>query len=242
MPKVNAKRIALSVAVILGVAVAVYFIGEVLSINLGRSGSAEDPARDDQFVSGGLRIANRDHFAVCVDTHQLDSEIVQEVLPSITQALTEASQDARWSSSVGSIAPTVDVGCPAGPEALAPEAETTSTGAILAVGIISEQASPFKVFLFVTPENVIENLFDGAPPIATQERLRRSEHLFTTVTFAIFVSPSQAADLDFLRTAFLVGAEVNETNTFFPLLATPVITPQPEAPTPQTSDSIDQAP
>ncbi len=241
MPKLNARNIAISVVFILGVATATYLAADALSIDLGDEGVAENVTGDDRFVTGGLRTANRDHFAVCVDTHGVDPSAAQNALSVISDALNKASKHPDWIGSVGEATPTVDVGCPQAPAALQPNAQTTRTGRVLLVDTVSEEATAYKVHLYLTSDEVIRETFRDAPPIATQERLRRNLDQFETVTYAIFATTLEASDVAYMEVALLIGADLKQSTAFYELRATAAptenVTPVASDPASQDSDN-----
>ena len=72
---------------------------------------------------------------------------------------------------------------------------------------------------------VIEATFADAPPIATQEMLRVNYDQAQIVTFAFFVTASQATDIEYLRQSLLVGAEAESEMIFYDIRATADATP-----------------
>ncbi len=236
MQRLRLKSALLSLVLVALIGVAAYIVTGALDLGTGGEGSAQDSSPDDRFVSGGLRTANRDHFAVCLDTYNLSSSAVAEALPNVVDAVTEAATDPEWISSVGTAPPTVDLGCPAPPAPLVGDVKTSSTGRILIAGDTNvTEASLFKLFLFIVPEDTIAQTFSGAPPVAAQETLKRNLDQVEIVTFAIFVSIEEASSIEYLRHTMLVGAEAQSETVFYEIRATPAVTEVPSSSTPSAS-------
>ncbi len=210
MLRLNLRGLAISVAFIAGFfAVLAYFAIIVTSIDLNGTGSAE-PSTGIELIEGGLLTSNRDHYVACVDGYSLADNIVFDAIDEFNSGVLAAADHPYWGPShLGS--PEVVAGCPEGPSLFEPGAIVSD----ISFGVFVEgspvrrnQPSVYRTFFFITDQSIIDAVFENDIPIATQEILFVSQDQFAPVTLAIFVSPEEASNVDYIRQLTLVGAGV----------------------------------
>lgn len=160
-----------------------------------------------EFTGTALLTANRDRYAICVDVVDVPASLREAAKDELERAFSEAQEDVAWAEAgLDENSPTVDVGCPRGPAALEPGAQIRSDKYGLAVhgNTTVEEASLYRVFVFVLSEDQLNATFGDALPVATQEFLRISIDQFMPVTMGLYVTLSHLDDHEYLARWLLV--------------------------------------
>ena len=168
------------------------------TLALARTESHNPRLTDDMLVT-----ASRDRLRICVEAVDVPQFDAASAIQPITAALDDVSQHPRWSTSGYGRAggPVVAVGCPGEPYMLRADVEVVD-GKPAGLSPVPEvkDASTYRLFVFVVPEEKLESVIRGNWNVrfADQEALCEGGVCFT-VTNGIYVTPEELKDRAFLK-------------------------------------------
>lgn len=179
-----------------------------MGISFGGEGSAQPSS---QYVGGLLLTSNRDRLAICVAAVGTTVGLEADAVLSVQEALRKLASNATWQKNgLDKPAPVVDPGCPSPPSVFLPNAKPVRTGKfglLVDQAPVVQEASYYRVFVFIVDPQTLAGTFGTEYPIATQEWLRRSVDQVMPVTLGLYVTPSQVTMPDFVSgwLLFMIG-------------------------------------
>jgi len=197
--------IAAAVTILVGAAVG------LLALRYQEGGVPYRPEGDEQ-VPTALRTANRDRLAICVETVDVDiSE--SDARARVDVALIELTRHRRWEELGLAQNVRVDAGWPSPPLAFDRNGVPGNDGREV-FGVPSgfvEEASYYRLFVFVVDEGRLVRAFGQDTAITTQEFLGTGGDVFSGVTGGLYVDPDHVDDrglmITCLGSAFGVWSE-----------------------------------
>ncbi len=168
----------------------------LLGVTFQGSGEAQQEVRR---VESLLLTSNRDRLAICVQGVGADSTLEATAKSSIETALIEVAKHPRWEASgLGAASPLVDIGCPAPPAALQPGVkiyQLGDKGVHVEPTPIVEEASYYRLFVFILSPGELERIFGPAPSLTlVAEEAFRSGDEIIGVTVGLYLSADQLGD------------------------------------------------
>jgi len=167
---------------------------------VGRPQPPPVPPRDPARVSGALLTANRDRLAICVQGVGDATAAVTEARERVEQALARVAQHPQFvPAGLGAGPPVVDIGCPHGPYLLEPGVFWEDGIPITGYGRTVEEASIYRLFVFLLPPEVLAGVIHGRHDIRrTAEEMLCQGHNCGEVTSGVYLTPDEINDDRFL--------------------------------------------
>lgn len=163
------------------------------AIAFGLPGEDEGPR--DSLSGDGLLASSRERLAVCIQAAEGADLDISVARRAVEDALARIARGPEWAAAGLDVAPpAVAVGCPSAPFLLT--SGRPSTGKPAGDPELQEvkEASEYRVFLFVLPPPVIDDLFpDGTVRVEPQEFLC-DRGTCAEVTTGLYLTPGEVND------------------------------------------------